>query len=469
MRDTQGAHGTAARLALLIALALMATAAVAQEQAPADTEAVNVLPNGGFEEGMEPWWIKETASDIVADAAHTGKMGLRAGADRYLSMGAQVECAHFAVTPGQELTLKFWARTKTGNGGVFLQFFDAANKMLSDPALKSSGGSPVCIASKTDGEWHDYTLTAKAPEGAAQTMIWVHTWSGAGGYIDFDDFTLTGLPADARPLPSPRRRKPEKAPDVMPARSKPPIMILKLDDLMQQNGKVPEPWKRVADYLGSRNIKCGMGVICKTLQDATPDYVDWIKQHRDSGMIEFWFHGWDHGAHPVDGVSYPEYSHRSFEEQKQHTDDSQRLAQEKLGFTFRTFGPPGGGTGQTFDAETLKVMAADPYIQIMLYPQPLDAPGKALNDAGKVTILDRVWDVNLESAVGMPDLERLRLGFSKHPDRKYFVLQGHAAMWTPDRFAEFQRIIDFLVEQRAVFMTPSEYVDMKQKEAAAKQ
>jgi peptidoglycan/xylan/chitin deacetylase (PgdA/CDA1 family) len=458
-------HGVAAWLTILTSVALMATTALAQEQPPTAAEPANVLPNPGFEDGMDPWWINETASEITAEAAHTGTLGLRAGADRYVSMGAQVDGPRFPVTPGQELTVKFWARTRTGNGGVFLQFFDAANKMISDPALKASGGIPVCIAGQTDGEWHDYTLTAKAPEGATQVMIWVHTWGGSSGHIDLDDLTLTGLPADTKPLPAPRRRKPERAPDVMPERAQPPIMILKLDDLSQRSGTVPDPWKKVADYLGSRNIKCSMGVVCQTLQDAAPAYVDWIKQHRDSGMVEFWFHGWDHGAHPVDGVSYPEFSHRSFEEQKKRTDDSQRLAQEKLGFTFRTFGPPGGGTGQTFDAETLKVMAADPYIEIMLYPQPLDTAGKALNDAGKVTILDRVWDVNLEGAVGMPDLERLKLGFSKHPDREYFVLQGRPAMWSGERFTEFERIIDFLVEQKSVFMTPSEYVDMKQKES----
>lgn len=461
-------RGMATWTAVPLAVLWTAAAAMAQEPVSALTEPGNVLPNAGFENGMDPWWIAETASEVAAPAARTGRLGLRAGADRYVPMGAQVESPRFPVTSGQELTVRFWARTRTGNGGVFLQFFDAGNKMISDPALKASGGIPVCVASKTDGEWHDYTLQAKAPPGATAAMIWVHTWGGSTGYIDFDDFTLSGLPVDARPLPPPRRRKPEKAPDVMPPRPNPPIIILKLDDLSQRNGTVPEPWRKVADYLGGRNIKCSIGVVCQSLQEATLEYVAWIKQHQASGMIEFWFHGWDHAAHLVGGVGYPEFSHRSVEEQKKRTEDSQRLAQEKLGFMFRTFGPPGGGTGQTFDAATLEVMAADPAVQIMLYPQPLDALGKALSDAGKLTILDRVWDVNLEGAVGMPDLERLKLGLSKHPDREYFVLQGHAAQWTPERFAEFARIIDFLVEQKAVFMTPSEYVETKKEAVGGK-
>ena len=246
MDRAQRKHDTAAWRVSLAFAVLVAAAAGAQEQGP-----VNVLPNPGFEDGMDPWWINETASHITAQAAHTGAMGLRAGADRYVPTGAQVDCGRFPVTPGQELTVKFWARTKTGNGGVFLMFYDAANKTINDPALKASGGIPVCTVSQTDGQWHEYTLQAKAPQGATQVTIWVHTWGGSIGYIDVDDFTLTGLPADARPLPAPRRRKPEAAPATMPERASPPIIILKLDDLSQRNGNVPDQWKKVADYLGA--------------------------------------------------------------------------------------------------------------------------------------------------------------------------------------------------------------------------
>jgi peptidoglycan/xylan/chitin deacetylase (PgdA/CDA1 family) len=66
--------------------------------------------------------------------------------------------------------------------------------------------------------------------------------------------------------------------------------------------------------------------------------------------------------------------------------------------------------------------------------------------------------VNLEGGVGAPDFERFVRGYIKNLDRPYFVLQGHPVMWDDHRFEQFTKIIDFLVEQKARFVLPSEYV-----------
>ena len=73
-----------------------------------------------------------------------------------------------------------------------------------------------------------------------------------------------------------------------------------------------------------------------------------------------------------------------------------------------------------------------------------------------VAVLDRVWDVNLERSVGVPDAAWFRSGYAKHPDRAYFVLQGHPMMWgAGDRYAQFLAILDFLAGEKAEFLTPS--------------
>ena len=422
----------------------------------------NPLPNPGFEEGEGEWTLDDNTSRVTADAARTGKSGLRVGADRYVAEGASVFSARFPAAPGQELSLSFWARSKASTCGVYLWFLNAEGKDTKDPDLK--GGLPTRVVDQADGEWHRYTLEGKVPAGAAAFGIWVHTWAGATGLADLDDFEVSGVAPGAAPLPAPRKRS-RPAPVVpaeMPARKAPPIIILKLDDVMQIRGHAHARWRELADYLASRRIKAGFGMVCRTLQEATPEYVKWVRDLRASGLIEFWFHGWDHATHrEADGV-YNEFSHRSYEEQRKRFDDSQKLALEKLGFAFETFGTPGGAyTGGAFDAETVRVMADEPHMKAWLYPQPLDEAGKKLEAGGKVTILDRVWDVNIEGAVGVPDCNRLMAGYAKHPDREYFVLQGHPAMWSPERFGEFARILDFLVAQKAVFMTPSEYVASK--------
>ncbi len=182
-----------------------------------------------------------------------------------------------------------------------------------------------------------------------------------------------------------------------------------------------------------------------------------MKKQHDSGEVEFWFHGWDHAMHTVDGVQYNEFNHRSYEEQRKRFDDGQAITKEKLGFTYNTFGPPGGASNGSVDANTYKVMADEPDMKVLLYPQPMDKAAQDLQAGGKVTVLDRVWAVNLESKVGQPDFQRFLEGYAKNPDREYFVLQGHPMSWgTPEKWNEFTKIIDFLVEQKAEFLTPSE-------------
>src|SRR5690606_37679085 len=133
------------------------------------------------------------------------------------------------------------------------------------------------------------------------------------------------------------------------------------------------------------------------LAEATPAYADWIRSRHDSGLVEFWFHAWDHGTWKNDaGKKLSEFDGRPLEEQARRLADSQRLAKEKLGFAFKTFGPPGGGQGRHQDAATAEVMSKDPDIKVWLYPSPIDAMGRELADTGKLTILDRVWAVNLE-------------------------------------------------------------------------
>ncbi|MGI5868578.1 MAG: DUF2334 domain-containing protein [Kiritimatiellia bacterium] len=412
------------------------------------------LPNPGFEDGTNHWSIADGHSRVLPEAARTGKNGIRVGKLEYCPSGASVFSSKFAVAPGQRITLSFWARSTAANCGAYLWFYDKNGKLV--------GNAKGCGIKDSKGAWSDYSLETTTPDNAAEVGIWIHTYAGAGGEVDLDDFALGGLPADAAalPPPAPRARK-QKAvnvkPEDIPARKQPPIIVLKLDDVKQvKGGDVHWRWKRIADYLEKRQIKGGFGVVCETLDDAAPKYTQWFADRRKLGFIEFWFHGYDHATHAVEGVKFNEFNKRSYEEQKERTAKSQALAREKLGFAFTAFGPPGGVGSGSFDENTLRVMAEDPDIQVMMYPQPFNDIGREYDSTGKLKILDRVWAVNLESAVGVPDFQAFLNGYAANPDRDYFVLQGHPAAWDDARFAEFERIIDFLVSQKAVFMTPSE-------------
>lgn len=426
----------------------------------------NPLPAPGFEENASHWWtIGDDSSKVLPEAAHTGKMGLRIGSMTYNPRGASVTGARLPVAPGQAFTLTFWAKGAPHCAAVYLNYFNAAGKSVTPSAkpasAKKSAGQQLCGLDKGADAWNQYSFPAEAPEGAAFVALWIHSFSGAAGLVDLDDFALVGLAGDAAPIaPAPPRKvAPKNAKQAkLPERKAPPIIVIKLDDVKQVRGNISAPWRKVADFFKERKLKAGFGVICDTLPDAQPAYVNWLKELHDAGLIEFWFHGWDHAPHAVNGDDLKEFSGRTYEDQLERFTKSQKLAQEKLGFAFTTFGPPGSGNGPSQDANTYRAMQDEPHMTAWLYPAPQDDAGKALEAKGKVAILDRVWQVNIESAVGVPDYQRFLEGYQANPQREYFVLQGHPWAWAGGRFDEFVKIIDFLQAQKAVFMTPSELV-----------
>jgi peptidoglycan/xylan/chitin deacetylase (PgdA/CDA1 family) len=433
----------------LLRLALLSGSAALAADTP--------LPNPGFEEGGALWSISGSAQ-LAPEAARSGKQGLRVGSAAYNTDGASATSARLPVAPGQEIALAFHVRSQAPCSGAYLWLYDAAGKVVSAP----KGCNTACWVSETNDTWTARSLKTVVPPGVASVAVWVHASPGVIGRADYDDFVLTGIAAGAAATPPPPPRKaaafkPRVDPASLPPRAKPAIIVIKLDDVKQVRGDVHAAWKRVDEVFEARGIKASYGVICETLEVAEPTYVNWIKTRHAAGRVEFWFHGWNHGPHLVDGKPRNEFAGWPYDGMKALVDRSQKAALDKLGFAFRTFGPTGSGApGPGLDAVAIQVLHDDPHLKVALYPMPLDDMGKKVASDGKMTILDRVWDVNLESLVGVPDCQRLIDGYAAHPDRPYFVLQGHPSAWGGERFNEFLRILDFLVSQKVVFMTPSE-------------
>ncbi|MDD5263130.1 MAG: polysaccharide deacetylase family protein [Methylacidiphilales bacterium] len=426
----------------------------------AQNENANPVVNPGFEDGANGWLIKDSMSTVVPEAAHEGKMGLRIS-DQDPKGGSSVFSSKLAVTPATALKLSFWEKSdKPGFLGVYLYFYTESGQLINDPLQRAGAGHPVCGAKDGDGQWHQFTLNAAAPDGAASVALWIHSFGGSVGIADVDDFSLEGAGArlaSQESAPVAMAAVPAAAPVDLPPRKAPPKIIIKVDDLRQVDGKVNGLWIKFAEFIKSRKIKANIGIICETLETTTPEYTQWIKDQQATGLFEFWFHAWDHNTHLENGEQFNEFNNRPYEEQRKRFERSQQLAVEKLGFPFHTFGPPGGVATPCFDANTIRVMDEDPNMKVWLYPVPLDEPGKQLAAKGKVVILDRVWEVNIESKVGLPDFDKFVAGYAKHPEREYFVIQGHPMHWAPDRFDNFVKIIDFLTEQKAEFVLASEY------------
>ncbi|HSI84231.1 MAG: DUF2334 domain-containing protein [Candidatus Methylacidiphilales bacterium] len=238
-------------------------------------------------------------------------------------------------------------------------------------------------------------------------------------------------------------------------------VVLKVDDLASR-GSVPQRWKRITDFAIERKIKLSIGLIANSLEGDKPAYFAYIKELQNSGLIELWYHGYDHGVHKEGDKDYAEFANRPYEEMKRRFEISQKLAVEKLGAPFVTFGPPGGGNAPMSDTDKdnlTRVVGEDPAIKIWLYPEPQNERGKKLEAEGKVAILDRVWQANIEQPLFVPNTEKLVAAYPRYAKgRSYYILQGHPNQWDDARWAEFVKMVDYLQANKIPIVFASDLV-----------
>jgi hypothetical protein len=120
------------------------------------------LPNAGFEDGAAGWRIEDTMSAVTNAAAHDGALGLRI-VDASASDGSSVRSDRLPIEPGCAVSLSFRARTREKFLGVYFWFYSPDGKMVKDPSARDAWGVAGCTVDRTDGEWHDYTLSSVCP------------------------------------------------------------------------------------------------------------------------------------------------------------------------------------------------------------------------------------------------------------------------------------------------------------------
>jgi len=223
-------------------------------------------------------------------------------------------------------------------------------------------------------------------------------------------------------------------------------VVIKLDDLRTNaSGWLSTRWRRVGDLVRDRRIKVSLGIIADSLEGDKPAYFKWLREMHDTGLVELWFHGYDHKEWEENGRKLEEFHGTPYALQKEHFVKSQALARAKLGFPFTAFGAPFNAT----DAVTDRVLAEDPDIKVVLYGTPADRA------SGKV-ILDRVYKVNIEQPLFLPNYEKFVAGYNHYAaTRRYFVIQGHANKWDDARWAEFLKIVDYITRNHIPTVTPT--------------
>ena len=150
---------------------------------------VKALTNGGFEQGIIDWSNKtdNDMSHAVAEAAHTGKLGLRV-TDADPAIGASLTSQYIEAEAGKSYVVTFWARTIEGKGaGVVLRFSDATGKSIKPP---ESATEDRQVIPPDQQEWAQFTLRANGPDGTARVRVVITSNKKDQVTADFDDFVL---------------------------------------------------------------------------------------------------------------------------------------------------------------------------------------------------------------------------------------------------------------------------------------
>ncbi|MDZ7370355.1 MAG: DUF2334 domain-containing protein [candidate division KSB1 bacterium] len=221
------------------------------------------------------------------------------------------------------------------------------------------------------------------------------------------------------------------------------IVIFKADDLIWDRKTVlPAGWFRFIELIRSKKARAALGIIGNYLEKADTQFCRTVKDLTVGGTFEIFNHGFTHqiGGSAWTNPDKPSEFYRTSEaEQLASLRKTQRLAREKLGLTLRAFGAP----GNAFDKTTVRVINKDPDILIWFFGDP----------ACSKLVLKRAGEI--EYPTPNPSFTE----FAKRYDasREMYVFQVHPHHWNEAQFQEFERILDFLVEKKVTFLTPTQY------------
>ena len=210
-------------------------------------------------------------------------------------------------------------------------------------------------------------------------------------------------------------------------------IILKVDDLRNDpNLVVPDRWERFAAYMEAQQVPAAIGLICESLEKGGAAYAGWIIQKQESGLFEFWNHGYDHLRGVEEAQPYWEFRNRSEAEQRKHLVLSQELAREHLGFDLVTF----GAAYNQSDQITADILEEVTELKYWLYP-----PDSITTSKNR---LERIPEVNIEYPVRNPSFYQFWNNYYFNSGKDILVIQGHPMSWDELRFSEFEGIIQYI-------------------------
>ncbi|MFC1558767.1 DUF2334 domain-containing protein, partial [candidate division KSB1 bacterium] len=232
------------------------------------------------------------------------------------------------------------------------------------------------------------------------------------------------------------------------------FIMLKADDLgFDKTHTISPGWQKFINYIENMKIKASIGIVGNSLEKGDDKYISLIKSIHSKGNIEFWNHGYNH-YQSYRGSKRPEnpiweFKNSPYEQQYESILKTQELAKTKLNITINTFGAP----YNFIDKNTLKAIENNTKdIKVWLFG---DTTSTKL-------VLRRYCDI--EFPAHRPDYQKFLVRYnSRGKGREYLVLQVHPNSYDDKRFNQFEQVINFLIKQGAIFITPFEYYQMVNK------
>jgi len=165
--------------------------------------AQNLSVNPGFETGDFTGWTEFLSPDasIVSDDPFEGTYNAKIDNQNDAGVSAIMKNANIGVgqvSPGEEVTVSFWARGSAGAGGV--HFAELFSELDGGGTSKTEilGGGPLFPASATEWEKFEFTTTL-GPDvsGGVTVQFNAATGANAGSFsvLEIDNVVVTPEPA----------------------------------------------------------------------------------------------------------------------------------------------------------------------------------------------------------------------------------------------------------------------------------
>ncbi|MEX1114514.1 MAG: LamG-like jellyroll fold domain-containing protein [Akkermansiaceae bacterium] len=225
------------------------------------------------------------------------------------------------------------------------------------------------------------------------------------------------------------------------------VIIIKADDYWGNHNGQQQAWTNFVTSSRNLGVKANLGVVPSRIVGNTAA-AQWMQEQQAIGDVEFWNHGWDHSTWTTGGTTYWEFRNSGLAFQQTHFSDAQAFLLNTTGRNAIAFGTPYNQS----DADTMTVMNQTPAVRLFFTYN-----STAARNFGLTSRVATVGIIAESGGTGKPVASTF---ISNHPNGPTgpISLQFHPAAFTAADLAEYQQIVQFLLNKNYQFMLPAEYV-----------